>query len=82
MNFTKLTVGKRLGAGFGAVLLMLMGMTVLAIFQLGALHADINQIVDKDWVKAKLVICPKWWASSGWTGCSQFIWTSVVTLHF
>jgi len=56
MNFTKLTVGKRLGAGFGAVLLMLMGMTVLAIFQLGALHADINQIVDKDWVKAKLAM--------------------------
>lgn len=40
MNITKLTVGKRLGAGFGAVLLMLMGMTVLAIFQLDALNAE------------------------------------------
>ncbi|TXT40601.1 MAG: hypothetical protein FD135_1101 [Comamonadaceae bacterium] len=56
MTSTKLTVGKRLTLGFGSVLLLLAGMTALAIFQLGTLNADTNQIVDKDWVKAKLAM--------------------------
>jgi len=56
MTIINLTVAKRLSLGFGSVLLMLTGMTVLAIFQLSSLHDETQQIVTNDWVKAKLAM--------------------------
>lgn len=54
MSITHITVARRLSFGFGAVLLMLAGMTALAIVELGALHDETTEIVDKDWTNAKL----------------------------
>ncbi len=54
MKTTNLTVGQRLGIGFGIVLLFLAGITALAIVELGALNAGTEKIVQKDWAKSKL----------------------------
>lgn len=44
MNITKLTVGKRLAIGFGAVLLMLMGLMVLAVGALDNARGSIARV--------------------------------------
>ena len=56
MKLSQFTVGKRLAFGFCTVLLLLAAMTVLAVSQLGAINAETEQIVQKDWVNAKLVM--------------------------
>ena len=54
MNFTNMKLGTRLGAGFGLVLMLLMGVTLLGVAKMSALNAGTDTLVTQDWVKAKL----------------------------
>jgi methyl-accepting chemotaxis protein len=54
MKFAYMKVGARLGFSFGVVLLLLLCMSMLAIFELGKLNESTERIVQVDWIKAKL----------------------------
>jgi methyl-accepting chemotaxis protein len=49
-------MGARLGIGFGSVLLFLAAITAMSIINLGHLNGLTEVIVQKDWVKAKLIV--------------------------
>jgi methyl-accepting chemotaxis protein len=56
MSYRDLKIGKKLALGFGVVLLLLAGITVVGVVNMAALNAGTEQIVKKEWVKARLSI--------------------------
>jgi len=54
MNLTNLKIGTRLGAGFGAILILLVVTTALAIVKMNELANATEQLVSHEWTKAKL----------------------------
>tara|TARA_R110001599_G_scaffold64023_3_gene178939 strand:- start:558656 stop:560353 length:1698 start_codon:yes stop_codon:yes gene_type:complete len=53
MNIANLKISKRLGLGFGSVLILLTATTVVGVLNMGNLNNDVDHLVKKDWVKAK-----------------------------
>jgi methyl-accepting chemotaxis protein len=53
--FKHMKIGVRLGLGFGAVLLIVASIVAVCLARLSAMNGDMEKLVQKDWVKAKLV---------------------------
>ncbi|TAL93168.1 MAG: HAMP domain-containing protein [Paraburkholderia sp.] len=49
MNLSSLKIGARLGAGFGAVMLLMIILIVVGRSQLSGIGAITDQVIDKDW---------------------------------
>jgi methyl-accepting chemotaxis protein len=56
MRYKDLKIGKKLALGFGIVLLLLAGITVVGVVNMATLNAGTEQIVKMEWVKARLSI--------------------------
>jgi methyl-accepting chemotaxis protein len=53
MYLANLKIGQRLGAGFGVVLLLMAGLTVIAWLRFGSVGEHNNTMIAEDWVKAE-----------------------------
>lgn len=54
MNLANLKIGGRLGLGFGLVLILLIVISVVAVNNMSSLNTNTANLVNTDWVKAKL----------------------------
>src|SRR3989344_8819561 len=52
--FMNMKIGVRMGLGFGAVLVLMVGVVWIGISRLDSVNALTDRIVAKDWVKASL----------------------------
>ncbi|MBJ7308657.1 MCP four helix bundle domain-containing protein [Rugamonas sp. CCM 8940] len=53
MNIGNWTIGRRLGAGFGLVLLLTAALIAFALLRLDSIGAASDRMIEKDWVKAE-----------------------------
>jgi methyl-accepting chemotaxis protein len=56
MNLSNFKIGTRLGIGFGLVLILLIIIASMGVSKMGQLNANTDELVNQDWVRAKLAV--------------------------
>lgn len=56
MNLSNFKIGTRLAIGFGLVLILLITISMMGVSKMGYLNSNTDELVNQDWVKAKLTV--------------------------